>query len=73
MLPDILDGYKKSKISIKGNMYPIIHPYPNSSVKGLVLSVTHKELKPIDKYETNAYKRKRVALKSGKTAWAYQK
>ncbi len=71
--PDILEGYKKSKIKINDNTYPIIEPNPEYHVKGLVISVTQKELKLIDKYETKAYKRRKVILKSDTSAWAYQK
>lgn len=56
-----------SKIEINNKTYPIIEHGP-SSVEGLAVSVTQKELKIIDEYETKAYKRKKVVLKSGKTA-----
>lgn len=72
-LPDTLEGYKKSKIKIDDVLYPIIVPDLNSSIEGLVLSITEEELKTIDEYETDAYKRKKVILKSGKSAWAYVK
>lgn len=71
-IPDILKGYKRSKVMINNKIYPIIIP-SNGSIRGLIISVTTKELKLIDKYETNAYKKKKIVLKSGKVAWVYQK
>lgn len=68
-----LKGYKKSKIRIEGKSYPIIIPKKNSSVNGLIISVTAKDLKLIDNYETNAYKRKKVVLGNGKEVWVYLK
>ena len=70
---DILEGYKISKINIKGKLYPIIVPQITSSIPGLIISVTDNELRSIDKYETNIYTRKKILLKSGRTAWVYQK
>ncbi len=72
-VPDTLEGYKKSKIVITGKTYPIIVPDETSSTKGLVISVTPEELELIDEYETDAYRRNKVVLKSGKTVWVYQK
>jgi len=71
--PDTLDGYKKSKVVIDKKTYPIIVPSPKDSIKGLMLMVTSKELKQIDEYETIAYRRKKITLRSGKIAWVYQK
>lgn len=70
---DILDGYRESEVQIDGETYPIIEQHSNSSVDGLALSVTKDELKCIDKFETEAYKREKVKLRSGISAWAYQK
>jgi gamma-glutamylcyclotransferase (GGCT)/AIG2-like uncharacterized protein YtfP len=70
--PDILENFKKSKIEVGGEEYPIIIPSKGSSVEGLILPITAKELKLADEYETKSYRREKVVLKSGKTAWAYQ-
>lgn len=72
-VPDVLEGYRKSEIKINDNTYPIIKPCRNGSIKGLVLLVTKKELKLIDEYETKAYKREKIVLKSRVNAWVYQK
>ena len=71
--PGVLGDYKKSTIKINDNIYPIIVPDENSVVGGLVLAVSSSELRNIDEYETNAYRRTKVILKSGKEAWVYCK
>jgi len=71
--PDVLEGYAKSQIEVKGGTYPIIIPDVNSSIAGHILLVTPEELERIDEYETDAYKREKVTLKSGETAWVYKK
>ncbi|OGY64732.1 MAG: hypothetical protein A3I24_02500 [Candidatus Harrisonbacteria bacterium RIFCSPLOWO2_02_FULL_41_13b] len=70
---DILKGYKKSKIKIDGAIYPLIVLSKNGKVEGLVIKVTDDELKKIDKYETDSYKRIEVDLESRKSAWVYVK
>lgn len=71
--PEIIEGYKKSTIEIEGETFPCIIPYQQGSIDGFVISITQEELKLIDEYETDAYERKKVVLKSGKSAWVYQK
>lgn len=70
---DSLLGYNISKIEINNNTYPIILKKIDSSVRGLVLPITLKELQLIDEYETEAYQRIQVTLKSGKEAYVYVK
>lgn len=70
---DALDGYRKSTIKISGRTYPIISPREGSVVEGAVLVLTLEELKKTDKYEGPAYVRRKVTLRSGITAWVYQK
>jgi gamma-glutamylcyclotransferase (GGCT)/AIG2-like uncharacterized protein YtfP len=72
-VPDILGGFSRSQVVIEGETYPIIIPHSGSSIKGLVLFVTSEELKQIDVYETDVYRREKVRLKSGKIVWVYQK
>ena len=71
--PDSIKGYCKSKISIEGEQYPVLKPKPKSSVRGTVLEVSKKELKILDDYETDAYKRSEVRLASGHHAWTYKR
>ena len=70
-LSDTLEGYKIATVDIEGETYPNIKESPGR-VDGLVLEVSPEELGKIDEYETEAYQRKRVVLKSGKETWVYQ-
>ena len=69
----VLEGYEKSMIGISGRIYPIASPRKESVVEGTVLTITIEELKRIDGYETSAYVRREVTLRSGKRAWVYQR
>lgn len=71
--PDMLKGYKRIKIKIDGETFPVIVKRKGYSVKGLTIIISSKELSKADKYETRTYKRKRAVLKSGKSAWVYTK
>ncbi|MEK6824076.1 MAG: gamma-glutamylcyclotransferase family protein [Nanoarchaeota archaeon] len=72
---DSIRGYKLSQINLRGEIFPILITSGSSRdfVVGLVLEVSEEELKKIDKFETDAYKRKRVVLSSGKESWVYVK
>ena len=72
---DSLIGYKKSSIQIEGEIYPIIEKSKNRNdiIFGKVLLVTNEELKELDKYETDAYRRIKVVLVSGEDSWVYTK
>lgn len=70
---DALIGYLKSTAVINRKEYPAIIPDDRNFVEGLVIAVTPEELKLIDEYETLAYKRAQIQLKSGTIAWAYVK
>lgn len=72
-ISDVLEGYKKSAIEIGGKIYPNLNLAADrkGAIKGLVLTLTKEELKKTDEYETSAYKRLKVTLKSGQTAWVY--
>lgn len=72
-VPDTLNGYVKSEISIKGEIYPLIVLNAGGIIKGLVIEVTRDELRRIDEYETDAYKREKIILESGIPAWVYIK
>ena len=64
------DARSKTKID---KIYPIIIKKKGNFVRGMVFSVTQKELKLIDEYEGKPYKRQKVILKSGVSAWVYAK
>ncbi|RMG72164.1 MAG: gamma-glutamylcyclotransferase [Chloroflexi bacterium] len=71
MTPDILDGFIKEQIVLGDNSYPIIRQNPKTFVIGKRMQVTPEELVLIDRYETSAYRRIRVTLRSGLSAWVY--
>lgn len=68
---DTLDGFYKSKIAMSDGVYPLVIPQHGSSVDGLVLEVTLEELARMDIYETSAYRRFWVKLRSGRECWVY--
>jgi gamma-glutamylcyclotransferase (GGCT)/AIG2-like uncharacterized protein YtfP len=68
---DVLLGYTTSTIKLRGIIYPILVPEKNGVIEGEVLRVTTEELPKIDDYETDAYRRVKVKLKSGTAAWVY--
>ena len=68
---DTLKGYKRSKIKIDGEIYPLICLDTKRRVNGFVIEVTKSELEKIDEYETDIYKREQVVLRSGISAWVY--
>lgn len=72
---DNLLGFRKSTVEINGKVYPIIERDPNSTeeIAGLVLGIEEEDLPKLDVYETTAYRREKVTLESGLSAWAYQK
>ncbi len=69
--PDVLDDYFKSEIVMSDGTFPIIVPEAGKSVAGKVLDVTPEELARMDIYETTAYRRIRVGLRSGRETWVY--
>jgi gamma-glutamylcyclotransferase (GGCT)/AIG2-like uncharacterized protein YtfP len=70
-ISDELDGYARSQIKIGEKKYWKIVKDKYSSVKGKLIEVTADELKLADSYETEAFHRERIVLKSRKKAWAY--
>ena len=71
-VPGVLVGYRKTRVKIEGEFYPIIKK-SKGSVNGLVLSVTKKELKLLDDWESENYERRKVRLRSGKLVWVYRR
>lgn len=70
---DVLENHTVLKIRINGEIYPVLTKAKNKSVSGLVLDILPTDFPLIDEYETDAYKRVKVRLKSGKAAWVYKK
>ena len=70
--PDVLDDYEKISITLGSTAYPIIQPQAGAEVSGLLLSVEADDLPKLDHYETAAYQRVRVTLRSGVDAWVFR-
>ncbi|HUN08795.1 MAG TPA: gamma-glutamylcyclotransferase [Aggregatilineales bacterium] len=69
---DFLDGYQRGTIKLGEREYPILDAAASDNyVEGLVLEVSTDELQRLDIYETSAYRRIRVSLRSGGEAWTY--
>ena len=69
--PDTLEGFFKSSMSMTEGIYPLVIPRHGHEVNGLVLEITLEELLAMDVYETSAYRRVRVPLRSGRETWVY--
>ena len=69
---DTLVGYKLSDEKVVG-VYPVMQgsDEPADFVNGRVYMCSNEEILRVDKYEGRAYKRVKVLLNSGKSAWAY--
>lgn len=70
--PDTLDDFELFPIQLGRQTYPMIRPKAKAYVVGTVLDVRSEELATLDSYETTAYCRVRVTLRSGKVAWVYR-
>lgn len=72
--PDTLKNFTKRWVTFDVNtVYPMIVAHEGGSVVGKVVEVTTDELALLDRYETSAYRRIKVTLKSGNKAWVYCK
>lgn len=71
---DVLSGFRISEEKIFGR-YPVIEPAENKKeqVNGTVYELIDEELAKADQYEGSAYKKIKVDLISGVTAWVYIK
>ncbi|MEK6907364.1 MAG: gamma-glutamylcyclotransferase family protein [Nanoarchaeota archaeon] len=70
-VPDSLYGFKKIEINIENEKYLGIVKNGNSSINGLIIKITNEELRLLDEYEGESYKRESVVLKSGNNALTY--
>jgi len=70
-MPDVLEGFFKSQIAMSDGVFPLVIPRHGHEVQGMVLEVTSAELERMDLYETSAYRRIRVPLRSGLESWVY--
>ncbi|WP_163399346.1 gamma-glutamylcyclotransferase family protein [Flavobacterium fluviatile] len=75
--PDQLTGYKLKDLQIEEEFgiedYFVATPSDNPSdeVDGIVYSISSADLAKADQFESNAYKRVQITLKSGTVAWIY--
>lgn len=79
--PDVVTGWRLSTVEIRDPtvlaqsglaVHRILVPgNPADEVDGVVFEISPKELEAADGYETDAYKRVKVRLKSGVEAWVY--
>ena len=69
---DALPGYQLATELVAGR-YPLIERGADdlTKVRGMVFEVSGDELRMADAYEGGAYKRIKVTLDSGKTAWVF--
>lgn len=74
---DQLQGFKLKDLKIEEEFgmtdYFVATPSenPTDEIKGIVFSISSNDLAKADQFESNAYKRVEITLKSGKTAWIY--
>ena len=75
--PDQLLGYKLKDFQIEEEFgmedYFVAIPSenPSNAINGIAFTVTNEDLLKADQFESNAYKRVQITLKSGITAWIY--
>lgn len=69
---DSLLGFKRLENAVY-QRYPLVVKTENTKdeVHGMAYEVSFSDLKKADIYETTAYKREKITLKSGKKAWVY--
>ncbi|WP_190810747.1 gamma-glutamylcyclotransferase family protein [Flagellimonas sp. S3867] len=69
---DSLPGFKRLENAVY-DRYPLVirTGNPQDFVEGMVYKVSQEELGKADVYETNAYKRIKMSLISGISAWVY--
>ena len=75
--PDQLLGYKLKGLKIEEEFgmadYIVVVPSENPSdcINGIVYTISSVDLAKADLFESNAYKRVEITLKSGIIAWIY--
>ena len=71
---DTLDGFELFSVRLGRQTYPMIRPSSraNVSVAGTVFMIRPDELAILDDYETDAYLRVQITLRSGLVAWVYR-
>ena len=70
---DTLIGFTADSVEIENKSYLALIPNPQMETEGEVIEVQETDLKKLDKYETNAYERVEITLKSGTKSYVYIK
>jgi len=68
--PDILKGYTITVHPVLTS-YPVVKPNKDDFVNGVVFEVNDDDLKKLDRYESNYYKREDIVLDSGIKSMVY--
>lgn len=71
--PGRLHGFRLKSLREGRSVYPIIEEGAGEVIEGLVMEVSGEDLKRLDVYEGESYRRGRVALESGDDCWAYMR
>ena len=68
-----LTGFRIDQVLLDGTYYPIAHrdPFNKKEINGVVFKVNGREIKILDEYESDAYKRILITLQSGQDTWLY--
>ena len=79
--PDVMDGWRLDSVTIAdadvvatsgAQTHPILLPDPDAApIAGMALEILPHDLAPADAYETDAYRRITVTLRSGRAAFVY--
>lgn len=66
-----LQGFKLSTITLSGISYPIAYPRTSHQISGKIINVSNSELKILDTYEGDEYKRSKVKTTCGTEVFIY--
>ena len=68
---DVVKDYAAAPIRLAEDTHQLAVGRKGGEIEGVVLSLTPEEIGICDEYEPKEYRRVKVDLVSGKTAWAY--
>jgi len=70
---EVVEGYRIEDIEIEKEGYKVAVKEEGSSIEGQIVNVPEEEIKEVDKWEGNSYKRIKVKTRSGKDCMMYVK
>jgi gamma-glutamylcyclotransferase (GGCT)/AIG2-like uncharacterized protein YtfP len=73
MSPDSLNGYRRDRVHLGDGTYYIAVRDEAGAIDGMALKIDAADLPQLDEYETDAYQRVLVTLRSGREACLYCK